>query len=67
MDEYENIRRVVYGEDRATFIPICVKCKRFVKAPETMSFNIDGGLVDSSNKTSCSSCGETQMIFEGFI
>ena len=35
MYEYSEIRRVTYGDEGATFVPVCSKCHRFVKAPET--------------------------------
>lgn len=64
--EYENMRRLVYGEDGATFIPVCQTCGRFVKADAQISFSqLDGRLRDAPNAT-CSKCGRTQMIFEGF-
>jgi len=63
--EYENIRRVVYGEDRATFVPVCEKCFRFVKADKKITLQGDNGPVGPT--ATCSKCGRTEMIFEGFI
>src|SRR5690606_21598128 len=65
---YENFRRVVYGDlEKATFIPVCPKCGRFVKADKTVSFREwDGSLVSNPNAT-CSKCGRVKMPFEGFV
>ncbi len=66
MNEYENTRRLAYNGG-ATFVPACEKCGRFVKADERiLTSGWDGGLVDQPNAT-CSKCGRTQMVFEGFI
>lgn len=63
---YENTRRLTYGEG-ATFVPVCTKCGRYVKADEEISFNwLSGNLADQPNAT-CSKCGRIQMLFEGFI
>ena len=63
--EYEGMRRIVYGDSGATFVPVCVKCGKFVKADETI-FIGEGGLKPGPNAT-CKKCGRTEMIFEGFI
>jgi ribosomal protein L32 len=63
MHEYENVRRVSYGEEGAQFVPVCKTCGRFVKAPETMSFNEKG---PKEPHTECKKCGPTAMLFEGF-
>jgi hypothetical protein len=63
--EYVEVRRVVYGEDGATFVPICVGCGRYVKADETVLIN-DEGLHPGPNAT-CAKCGRTRMLFEGFV
>ncbi|MCK5610230.1 hypothetical protein KAR91_50625 [Candidatus Pacearchaeota archaeon] len=64
--EYPNLRRARwdFGDDygKATFVPVCEKCGRFVKAPELMSMNE----VDQPH-AKCSRCGETRMQFEGFF
>ena len=62
---YENMRRVSY-EGGAQFIPVCEKCFRFVKADDEILINELSGLNDQPNAT-CSKCGRTKMIFEGFI
>lgn len=66
MYEYEGVRRVVYGESGATFVPVCAVCGWFVKADETIFVNDEVGLKDAPNAT-CKKCGRTKMIFEGFI
>jgi hypothetical protein len=66
VNEYESIPRKVYGEDRATFVPVCITCGRFVKADEFVLTNEDFGLSKEPNAT-CSKCGRTSMIFEGFL
>ena len=63
--EYVNTRRVVYGEDRAQFIPVCVKCHRFVKHDPSIKIG-ENGISDEPNAT-CSRCGRTHMHFEGFM
>jgi len=67
--EYENVYRIIYDENdecgRATFVPVCEKCHRFVKANETIRINANG-LADEPNAI-CSKCGSTKMLFEGFI
>ena len=65
MNDYPETRRVVYGEDRATFVPVCEKCGRFVKADPTVKIG-EETIADEPNAT-CSKCGRTQMFFEGFI
>jgi len=61
---YPSTRRVVY-EGGATFIPVCSKCGRYVKADKTIQIN-DSGLADLPNAT-CSKCGRARMLFEGFM
>lgn len=70
MNEYENVRRVVYGDSqdeygRATFVPVCKGCGRFVKSNETIRIKMET-VADEPNAM-CSRCGQTQMIFEGFF
>jgi len=64
MNEYVNTRRVVY-EDGATFVPVCAKCGRYVKADDSILFN-DEGLVKQPNAI-CGKCGRTEMKFEGYV
>ena len=68
MHEYEGVRRVVYGwgeYEGATFVPVCSKCGRFVKADAKMHFQM-GTIAPGPNAT-CKSCGRTEMLFEGFV
>lgn len=63
--DYENVRRIEY-EEGATFVPVCEKCGRFVKADNSVWISEGIGLKDCPNAT-CSKCGRTKMLFEGFI
>ncbi len=63
--QYENTRRIQYS-DGATFVPVCQKCGRYVKAHNIIKSNDEVGLEDEPNAT-CTKCGETKMIFEGFM
>jgi len=65
MFEYENTRRIQYA-DGATFVPKCTKCGRFVIANKTIETNDEDGLKDEPNAV-CVNCGDTKMIFEGFM
>ena len=65
MCNYEGVRRIQYGEG-ATFVPVCEKCHRFVKPDKTVEISEILGLSKNSNAT-CSKCGKTKMIFEGFV
>ncbi len=65
MNEYENVRRIVYGEG-ATFVPVCSTCGRFVKADKRIKVNESVGLHPGPNAT-CAKCGRTRMVFEGFM
>ncbi len=63
--KYENTRRVTY-ENGATFIPVCVKCHRYVRAFAFIMMNGRTQLSERSNAT-CKKCGPTNMLFEGFV
>ena len=65
MNEYENVRRVTC-QDGAVFVPVCVKCNRFVKADKFIRINGLDELMDQPNAT-CSKCGRTKMLFEGWF
>lgn len=65
MNEYESVRRVVYGGG-ATFVPVCSRCSRFVKADSTVLVNEATGLRPGPN-ASCARCGRVSMLFEGFV
>jgi hypothetical protein len=61
--EYENTRRISYGG--ATFVPVCEKCGRFIKPPETIKFgHLDQPVTPYAH---CSKCGPTTMPFEGYL
>jgi len=65
-DEYIDTRRVIYNGG-ATFVPVCIKCGRYVKKDDVIHVNgWDGRLVKKPNAT-CSKCGRTEMLFEGFM
>ena len=64
--EYENVRRIQYQPSGATFVPVCEKCGRFVKANDVIHCNDITGLKDEPN-AQCKKCGPTKMLFEGFI
>ena len=66
MFEYEGMRRIVYGEDGATFIPVCEKCGKFVKADAEVFFNGLGELKKEPN-ANCKKDGRVNMIFEGYV
>lgn len=68
--EYEAAQRVVYGDDGgeyagATFVRVCPKCGRFVKADDVQRFQ--GGTIADEPNATCIKCGRVQMPFEGFI
>ena len=68
--EYESMRRVVYGDKNseyagATFVPVCARCFRFVKADKTMRFQHN--TVSKKPNATCTKCGRTTMLFEGFL
>jgi ribosomal protein L32 len=63
--EYPNTRRVVY-EHGAQFVPVCRKCGRYVKADDTIRYSEGRGLANEPNAT-CSKCGRTKMLFDGFM
>jgi len=67
MYEYPNTRRVVYDPrgECATFIPVCMKCGRYVKADDSVQIGYSG-LRKQPNAT-CSQCGRVEMLFEGFV
>ena len=52
-------------EEGAHFIPVCEKCRRFVKRDTVVTFTYNGPPVDAPN-ASCKKCGRTKMIFEGY-
>ena len=60
--EYPNTMRVVYANG-ATFVPVCETCGRYVKADDMIPCSAGR---DEPNAT-CSKCGRTKMLFEGFM
>ena len=66
MDEYDNESLWVRYTGGATFIRVCEKCGRFVKAYKKITLNGLGELSDRNNGR-CKKCGKTKMIFQGFI
>ena len=68
MYEFEKEERLIYHIQGggAMFLRRCKKCCRFVKVPESMTFNGLDEYVEKEN-TICSKCGPTSLIFEGFI
>ena len=66
MYEFENEKRIIYG-DGAVFLKRCKKCYRFVKAPKSMLFNWLTDRYVEENNVTCSKCGPTSLIFEGFV
>ena len=63
--EYEGVKRVVY-DGGATFVPVCEKCGRFVKADKAIEVSDISGLKKQPNAT-CKKCGRVEMLFEGFF
>ena len=49
----------------ASFVRVCNKCGRFVKADKTILVNDNTGLKDQPNAT-CKKCGRVEMLFCGF-
>ena len=62
---YENFRRIVYGDEGATFVPVCSQCGRFVKADAKIEINGLGDINKKPNAT-CKKHGRVEMIFEGY-
>jgi hypothetical protein len=63
--EYPESLYLSYGEDGATFVRVCERCNRFVKADQEIMIS-DAGLHPGPNAT-CKACGRTRMIFVGFV
>ena len=63
--EYANTRRVTYGKDGATFVPVCEKCGRYVRADKEIMMSPDGNI--AGENATCKKCGRIQMLFEGFM
>ena len=72
--DYEGFRRVVYGGrfsddgdigEGATFVPVCEKCGRSVKADAKITFDYQGQ--PQGTTATCKKCGRTTMPFEGYV
>lgn len=63
---YPNTRRVNY-DGGAQFIPTCQTCGRFVTADATVQINEWTGCLSAEPNATCSKCGRTHMLFEGFF
>ncbi len=66
--EYVDAPRVTYvtgDEAVASFVRVCEKCGRFVKADDVVRVGFDG--LDPGPNATCSKCGRTRMLFEGFF
>lgn len=57
-------KTIQYGDDGATFDPVCPKCGRFVKADKQTWFDKDGKPVTNAT---CKKCGRVTMPFLGFL
>ena len=67
MGEYDCLRRVVYGDgEGATFIPVCSKCGRYVRADKSVRMNDLGETKGGTNAT-CKKCGRVLMPFDGYF
>lgn len=64
---YENFRRVSYGEENATFVPVCEKCGQFVKADSSIKLHGMDGYWKGGPNATCKKCGRVEMPFEGFF
>jgi len=65
MYSYIKSPRIQY-DGGATFVRVCEKCNRFVKADKSIKVSEAFGLSNKPNAT-CSKCGRVKMLFEGFI
>ena len=66
MNEYENESLWIRYAGGATFVRVCEKCGRFVKAYKKITLNGLGELTNKNN-AHCKKCGKTKMLFQGFI
>ena len=70
---YENTRRLCFGEDGYTFVPVCRSCGRYVKADPTITTRIVPGTEEHwcpamepmEPNATCARCGRTAMVWEG--
>ena len=55
-------------EGGATFVRVCSKCGRFVKADKSIKLNKwTGNLIETETNATCKNCGRVNMPFEGFL
>ncbi len=62
-------RQITYGAPDlefggATFVPVCEKCGRYVKADKEIAFDWQGQ--PKSPNASCTRCGPTAMLWQGY-
>lgn len=62
--EYINTKRVSY-EGGATFVPVCMKCGRYVKADKEIRTNKWSDFLMRGPNATCKRCGRTEMLYEG--
>ena len=65
-EEYINTRRIRYANG-AQFVAVCSKCCRYVKADKRIKMDWEGGIIPGETNATCSKCGRTEMVFEGFF
>jgi hypothetical protein len=58
--------RVQYEGCGATFLLVCPKCNRFVKADATIKVYGDGYIKEDVPNATCSKHGRVAMPFEGY-
>jgi hypothetical protein len=64
-NSYEGMRCIQYGDEGATFVPVCEKCGKFVKPDPMITFTYDGPPLEPNG--TCKKCGRVAMLFEGYI
>lgn len=65
MYEYENLRRIGYGDDTdgwKLFVPVCPKCSRYVKADKECFVNNE-----KEPNATCKTHGRVRMPDEGWF
>jgi hypothetical protein len=70
--EYEGTKRIRYEIDDETgsaqFVPVCNKCHQFVIPDENIMVMDDHSVVKPCEpNATCSKCGRTSMLFEGYF
>ncbi len=64
------MRRIYCGSNedefgKAYFIPVCEHCNKFVTPYDEIAFDGDGQPLGKN--AYCKKCGDTTMIFEGYL